>query len=52
MRSISTADTIAARFPRAKRIVEPQLGEMLYGALEGQPMAEVGAEIATIASRW
>ena len=41
VRSIVTADPIASHFPAAQRVVHRGLGEMLYGEIEGKPIAEM-----------
>ena len=51
-RAVATADPIAARFPAAIRTTHPGLREMLYGELEGRPMAELSETMGSISKSW
>lgn len=51
-RAIATADPIAARIPAALRATHVGLGEMLYGELEGKPIAEMGETMGLISKSW
>ena len=51
-RAIATADPIAALFPAASRTVHAGLGEMLYGDIEGKPIAQMGPRMGEIAQSW
>jgi broad specificity phosphatase PhoE len=52
LRAIVTANPIASHFPAAQRVVHRGLGEMLYGEIEGKPIAEMGKQMGQIAQSW
>lgn len=51
-RAIATAEPIAARFPAALRNTHAGLGEMMYGDIEGRPIAEMGKTMGLISKSW
>merc|ERR1711920_493237 len=51
-RARSSADAIAAVFPKASRAALEELNEMGYGELEGCKLADVRSTVISVAKRW
>ena len=51
-RAMATADRIAMRFPDAHRTTHIGLGEMMYGDIEGKPIAEMRDTMGLISKSW